>query len=81
MLASSFLFTSIIDNISFHLGSNHAVETLDVLMKEAEEMEINEEVVVIHGEKEIHFSHSIASSKYFDATQFILCFATVFILL
>jgi len=62
-------------------GSNHAVETLDVLMKEAEEMETNEEVVVIHAEKEINSSQSIASSKYFDATQFILCFATVFILL
>jgi len=62
-------------------GSNHAVETLDVFMKEAEEMETNEEVVVIHREKEINFSQSIAPSKYFDATQLIGCFATVFVLL
>jgi len=62
-------------------GSNHAVETLDVFMKEAEEMETNEEVVVIHREKEIDLSQSIASSKYFDTTKLILCFATVFVLL
>jgi len=61
-------------------GSNLAVESLDVLMKEADEMETNEEVLLIHKEKEMYYSQSIASSKYFDATQLILCFAYVFVL-
>jgi len=67
----------------FHLESTsevaiHAEARLDVLIEEEEEMEVNEEVVVIHKKEEIYVSHSVASSNFCKANQLMLLFFSVF---